>query len=162
MTERMSMDKGELSVERECDMSVLIKQICKESDVMSQCVPCLSSLRRTLECCTRLNGTLQSVAGMFPEKGMSGSDAQFVKLKGLIIRLIIRLEAEVSHISDCNEEMLMIDEKKEKPEVDDTSSSTMFTSPEVIDEAGFDTERVKDKVAGHIRRYVRSKRYQHP
>ena len=31
----------------------------------------------------------------------------------------------------------MIDEKKENPEVDDMSSSTMFTSPGVIDEAGF-------------------------
>ena len=31
----------------------------------------------------------------------------------------------------------MIDEVKENPEVDDMSSSTMFTSPGVIDEAGF-------------------------
>ena len=30
----------------------------------------------------------------------------------------------------------MFDEKKENPEVDVTSSSTMFPSPEVIDEAG--------------------------
>ena len=44
MTERMSIDKGELLVERECDVSVLIKQICTESDVMSQCVLCLSGL----------------------------------------------------------------------------------------------------------------------
>ena len=181
MTERKSIDKGELSVERECDVSVLIKQICTESDVMSQCVLCLSSLRRMLECCIRLSGTLQSVTGMFPEKGMSGSDlrrshhsetvgilkqlmdesrvdlqtlemlefelfkvedAQFVKLKGLITRLIIRLEVEVSHISDCNEETLMTDEKKENPEVDVTSSSTRFTSPEVIDEAGFVSMRL--------------------
>ena len=181
MTERMSIDKGELSVERECDVGVLIKRICTESDVMSQCVLCLSGLRRMLESCIRLSGTLQSVTGMFLDKGMSGSDlqrshhsetvgilkqlmdesrvdlqtlemleselfkaedAQFVKLKGLITRLIIRLEAEVSHISDCNEETLMIDEKKENPEVDVTSSSTMFTSPEVIDEAGFVSTRL--------------------
>ena len=181
MTERMSIDKGELSVERQCDMSVLIKQICKESDVMSLCVLCLSGLRRMLECCTRLSGTLQSVTGMFLEKGMSGSDlrrshhsetvgilkqlmdetrvdletlekmeselfkaerAQFVELKGLITRLINRLETEISHISDCNEEMLMIDGEKENPEVDDTSSFTMFTSLEVIDKAGFVSTRL--------------------
>ena len=110
-------------------MSVLIKLICTESDVMSQCVLCLSGLRRMLECCIRLSGTLQSVTGVFPDKGMSGSDlreshhsenvgilkqlmdesrvdlqtlemleselfkaedAQFLKLKGLITRLIIR------------------------------------------------------------------------
>ena len=52
MTERMSIDKGELSVERECDMSDLIKQICKESDVMSQCVLCLSA------CCVCWNAAL--------------------------------------------------------------------------------------------------------
>ena len=143
MTEGMSIDKGELSVERECDGSVLIKQICTESDVMSQCVLCLSGLRRTLEC--------WGVAGVFPEKGMSDSDlrgshhsetvgilkqlmdesrvdlqtlemleseffkaedAQFVKLKGLITRLIIRLEAEMGHISDCNKETSMIDERR--------------------------------------------------
>ena len=113
-------------------------------------------------------GTLQGVAGVFPEKGISDSDlrgshhsetvgilkqlmdesrvdlrtlemlepelfkaedAQFVKLKGLITRLIIRLEAEMGHISDCNE-------------VDVMSSSTMFTSPEVIDEAGFVSMRL--------------------
>ena len=56
------------------DVSVLIKQICAESDVMSQCVLCLSGLRRMLECCIRLGGTLQSVTGVFPEKMMSGSD----------------------------------------------------------------------------------------
>ena len=55
MTEEIIVDKGELSRETECDMSVLIKQICKESDVMSQCVPCLSGLRRMLERCIRLN-----------------------------------------------------------------------------------------------------------
>ena len=94
-------------------------------------------------------------------------ESQFVRLKGLIMRLINRLEAEMGHISDCNEETSMLDEKKENPEVDVMSSSTMFTSPEVIDEAGFVCMRlitggVKEhgdgsyKVAGHIRRY------QHP
>ena len=42
MTEGMLVDKGELSRERECDVSVLINQICTESDVMSQCVLRLS------------------------------------------------------------------------------------------------------------------------
>ena len=60
--------------------------------------------------------------------------AQFVELKGLITRLINRLETEMSHNSYCNEETSMIDEK-ENPEADVMSSSTMFTSPEVIDEA---------------------------
>ena len=36
----------------------------------------------------------------------------------------------------------MIDEKKENPEVDVMSSSTMFTSPEVIDEAGLVSVRL--------------------
>ena len=79
---------------------------------------------------------------MLESELFKAEDAQFVKLKGLITRLIIRLEAEVGHISDCNEETLMIDEKKENPEVDVTSSSTMFTSPEVIDEAGFVSTRL--------------------
>ena len=173
MTEGMSIDKVELSVERECDMSVLIKQICTESDVMSQCVLCLSGLRRMLECCTRLIGTLQGIAGVSPEKGLSDGDhrgshhsenvgilkqlmdesrvdlqtlemldGQFVKLKGLITCLINRLEAGMGHISEYNEETSMTDEKKENPEVDVMSSSTMFTSPEVIDEAGFVSMRL--------------------
>ena len=74
MTEGMNIDKGELSAEREWDVSVRIKQICTGSDVMSQCVLCLSGLRRMLECCIRLGGTLQNVTGVFTEKGMSGSD----------------------------------------------------------------------------------------
>ena len=132
---------------------------------------CLSGLQRMLECCIKLDGTLQSV-----EKGMSGSglreshhnetvgilkqlteesrvdlqtlemledelykgeDAQFVKMKGLITRLIIRLRAEVSCISDYNEETSIINEKKENSEVDDMSISTMFPSLGVIDDAGF-------------------------
>ena len=52
----------------------------------------------------------------------------------LISRLINRLETEMSHNSYCNEETSMIDEK-ENPGADVMSSSTMFTSPEVIDEA---------------------------
>ena len=194
MTEGMSIDKCELSMERECDVSVLIKQICTGSDIMSQCVLCLSGmtdqLRRKMERCMRLIGTLQGVACVSSERGvsdskkMSDSDcssvrfllneemsdgdhrgsqnnkivdilrvdlqtlekmeselfkaegAQFVGLKCLIMRLINRLETEMSHISYyCNEETSMIDKKKENPEADVMSSSTMFTSPEVIDEA---------------------------
>ena len=74
MTERVTVDKGGLSSERECDVSVLIKQIYTGLDVMSQCVLCLSGLQRMLECCTGLSGTLQNVTGALPEKGMSNSD----------------------------------------------------------------------------------------
>ena len=52
-----------------------------------------------------------------------GEDAQFVKMKGLITHLIIRLRAEVNCISEYNEET------SENPEIDNMSSSTMFTSP---------------------------------
>ena len=200
MTEGMSIDKCELSMERECDVSVLIKQISTGSDIMSQCVLCLSGmtdqLRRKMERCMRLIGTLQGVAGVSSERGVSDSEnmsdsdcssvrfllhegmsdgdhcgsknnkivdilkqlmdetrvdlqtlekmeselfeaegVQFVELKGLITRLINRLETEMSHISYGNEETSMIDEKKENPEADVMSSTTMFTSPEVIDEA---------------------------
>ena len=200
MTEGMRIDKCELSMERECDVSVLIKQICTGSDVMSQCVLCLSGmtdqLRRKMERCMRLIGTLQGVAGVSSERGVSDSEkmsdsdcssvrfllnegmsdgdhrgsqnnkivdilkqlmdetrvdlqtlekmeselfkaegAQFVELKGLITRLINRLETEMSHISYCNEETSLIDEKKENAEADVMSSSAMFTSPEVIHEA---------------------------
>ena len=161
-------------------MSVLIKQICTGSDIMSQCVLCLSGmtdqLRRKMERCMRLIGTLQGVAGVSSERGVSDSEkmsdsdcssvrfhlnegmsdgghcgsqnskivdilkqlvdetrvdlqtlekmkselfkaegAQFVELKGLITRLINRLETEMSHISYCNEETSMTDEKKEDP-----------------------------------------------
>ena len=41
-----------------------------------------------------------------------GEDAQFVKMKGLITHLIIRLKAEVKCISEYNEETSKIDEKK--------------------------------------------------
>ena len=170
VTEGVTVNKGELSSERECDVSVLIKQICTGFDIMSQCVLCLSGLQRMLECCTGLSGTLQNVTGALPEKGMSDSDfresqhnetvdilkqlieksrvelqtlerledelfreehAQFVKMKGLITHLIIRLKAEVNCISEYNEET------SENTEIDNMSSSTMFTSPGEIDEAGF-------------------------
>ena len=100
-------------------------------------------------------------------------DAQFVKLKVLITRLINRLEVVMGHISDCNEETSMIDEKKENPEIDVMSSSTMFTSPEVIDEAGFvsmkltleeskNTEMDRTKLQDTFRGHVRSRWYRHP
>ena len=214
MIEEMIVDKGELSSERECNVSVLIKQICTGFDVMSQCVLCLSGLQRMLKCCIGMSGTLQNVTGALPEKGMSdsdirelqhnetvdilkqlieksrvelqtlerledelfrGEDAQFVRMKGLITHLIIRLKAEVNWISEYNEETserledelfrgedaqfvrmkglithLIIrlkaevnwiseynEETSENPEIDNMSSSTMFTSPGMIDEAGF-------------------------
>ena len=200
MIEMMNIGDCDSSMERECDVSVLIKQICAKSDVMSQCVLCLSfmtdQLRRKMERCMRLIGTLKGVAGVSSERAVmdsekvSGSDcasvpsllnegmsdgghcgpqnseivgilkqlmdetrvdlqtlekmesevfkaerAPFVKLKGLITRLIDRLETEMSHVSYCNEETSMTAEKKEDLEADVMSSSTMFTSPEVIDEA---------------------------
>ena len=76
MTERVTVDKGELSSQRECDMSVLIKQIYTGFDSMSQCVLCFSGLQRMLERCTGLSGALQNVTGALPEKGMSDSDLQ--------------------------------------------------------------------------------------
>ena len=76
MTERVTFDKGELSSERECDISVLIKQIYTGFDSMSQCVLCFSGLQRMLERCTGLSGALQNVTGALPEKGMSDSDLQ--------------------------------------------------------------------------------------
>ena len=60
-----------------------------------------------------------------------GKDAQFVKMKGLITQPIVRLKTEVNCISEYNEEM------PENPEIDNMSSSTMFTSPGEFDEAGF-------------------------
>ena len=212
MTEGVIVDKGELSSERECDVSVLIKQICTEFDVMSQCVLCLSGLQRMLECCIGLSGTLQNVTGALPEKGMSdsdlreshynetvgilkqlieksrvdlqtlerledelfsGEDAQFVKMKGLITHLTIRLRAEVNCISEYNEETSETDEKKENPEIDNMSSSTMFTSPGVIDEAGFvsvmltldeskNMETDRAKLRDTLEGYARSKGYEHP
>ena len=76
MTERVTVDKCELSMERECDVSVLIKQIYTGFDGMSQCVLCFSGLQRMLERCTGLSGASQNVTGALPEKGMSNSDLQ--------------------------------------------------------------------------------------
>ena len=59
MTEGVTVDKGKLSSARECDVSVLIKQIYTGFDVMSQCVQCFSGLQRMLERCTGLSGALQ-------------------------------------------------------------------------------------------------------
>ena len=58
-----------------------------------------------------------------------------MELKGLITRLINRLETEMSHVSCCNEEKSRTDEKMEDLGADVMRSSTMFTSPEVIDDA---------------------------
>ena len=209
-----------MSMERECDVSILMKQICTGSDVVSQCVLCLSGmtdqLRRKMERCMRLIGTLQGVAGVSSERGVSDSEkmsdsdcssvrfflnermsdgdrrgsqndkivdilkqlmnetkvdlqtlekieselfraegAQFVEMKGLITRLINRLE---------NEETSMIDEKKENPEADVMSSSTMFTWTCQFET---DTGGVNEhgdglyQVAGHIRGHVRSRWYRH-
>ena len=80
-------------------------------------------------------------------------------MKGLITQLIIRLKAEVHCISEYNEET------SENPEIDNMSSSTVFTSPGEIDEAVFVSmmlmlDEPKEhgdgscKVAGHIRRYA--------
>ena len=51
---------------------------------------------------------------MLESELFKAEDGQFVKLKCLITRLINRLEAEMGHISECNEETLMIVEKKEE------------------------------------------------
>ena len=143
MTERVHVDKGELSSERECEMSVLIKQIYTGFASMSQCGLCFSGLQRMLERCTGMSGALQNVTGALPEKGMSnsdlqesqrnetvdilkqlieksrvelqtlerledelfkGKDSQFMKIKGLITQLIVRLKTEVNCISEYNEE----------------------------------------------------------
>ena len=55
--------------------------------------------------------------------------APFVEVKGLITRLINRLETEMSHISYCNEETSMAAEKKEDLEADiEKHSSTLETA----------------------------------
>ena len=67
MMEMMSIGDCDSSMERECDVSILIKQICAKSDVMSQCVLCLSGmtdqLRRKTKRCMRLFGTLHGGVG---------------------------------------------------------------------------------------------------
>ena len=96
-----------------------------------------------------------------------GKDAQFVKMKGLITPLIVRLKTEVNCISEYNEEM------SENPEIDNMNSSTMFTSPGEIDEAGFvdimstlneskntetDRAKLRDTLEGMIKRVSTSMR----
>ena len=69
MMEMMSIGDCDSSMKRECDgndMSILNKQICAKSDVISQCVLSLSGmadqLRRKTKRCMRLIGTLQEEA----------------------------------------------------------------------------------------------------
>ena len=52
--------------------------------------------------------------------------APFVKVKGLITRLINRLETEMSHVSYCDEETSMAAEKKEDLEADIAKHSSTF------------------------------------
>ena len=55
--------------------------------------------------------------------------APFVKMKGLITRLINRLQTEISHVSYCDEETSMAAEKKEDLEADIAKhSSTLETA----------------------------------
>ena len=55
--------------------------------------------------------------------------APFVKVKGLITRLINRLQTEMSHVSYCDEETSMAAEKKEDLEADiEKHSSTLETA----------------------------------
>ena len=112
MMEMMSIGDCDSSMTRECDdndMSILIKQICAKSDVISQCVLCLSGmtdqLRRKTKRCMRLIGTLQG-------KALS----------------------EMNHESYCDEETLKMIKKRNVEA--DVMNNTMFTSPGVIDEAG--------------------------
>ena len=96
-----------------------------------------------------------------------GEDAQFVKMKGLITHLIIRLKAEVNCISEYN------DETSENPEIDNMSSSTMFPSPGRSMEAGFvsmmltldesrNTETDRAKLRDTLEGMLDPKGYQHP
>ena len=61
----------DLSMERDCDVNVLINQFLRS-------VLCLSGmtdqLRRKMERCMRLIGTLQGVAGVSSERGVSDSE----------------------------------------------------------------------------------------
>ena len=84
MTEGVNVDKGELSSERECEISVLTKQICTGFESMSQCVLCFSGLQRMLERCTGMSGALQNVTGTLPEKEMSNSDLQESQRNGTV------------------------------------------------------------------------------
>ena len=197
MIEMMSIGDCDSSMERECDVSILIKQICAKSDVMSQCVLSLCYDRSVAAQDGTLHETDRDIAGCcwwvlresghglgedvrfcssvpsLLNEGMSdgghcgpqnseivgilkqlmdetrvdlqtlekmesehfkAEGAPFVKLKGLITRLINRLETEMSHVSHCNEETSMTAEKEDLG-ADVMSSSTVFTLPEVIYEA---------------------------
>ena len=78
MMDMMSIGDCDSSMERECDVSILIKQMCAESDVMSQCVLCFSGmtdqLRRKTERCMRLIGTLQGGAGVSSGRAVMNSE----------------------------------------------------------------------------------------
>ena len=108
MTERVTVDKGGLSSERECDVNVPIRQIYTGFDVMSQCVLCLSGLQRVLECCTRLSGTLQNVTGALPEKGMSNSDlreSQYNETVDILKQLIEKSRVELQTLERLEDEL---------------------------------------------------------
>ena len=108
MTDGVTVDKGELSSERECDVSVLIKQICTGFDVMSQCVLCLSGLQRMLECCIGLSGTLQNVTGALTEKGMSDSDLrelQHNETVDILKQLIEKSRVELQTLERLEDEL---------------------------------------------------------
>ena len=77
MMEMMSIGDCDSSKENvTTDVSILINQICAKSNVMSQCVLCLScltdQLRRKTKRCMRLIGTLQGVAGVSSERRERG------------------------------------------------------------------------------------------
>ena len=88
MTEGMSIGKCELSMERECDVNVLIKQICAGSDVMSQCVLCLSGMTEQLRRKMELHEIDRDIArccwcvferGVSDSEKMSDSDCSSVR-----------------------------------------------------------------------------------
>ena len=55
--------------------------------------------------------------------------APLVKVKGLITRLINRLQTEMSHVSYCDEETSMAAEKKEDLEADIAKHSSHLKQP---------------------------------
>ena len=121
MTEGMSTGKCELSMERECDVNVLIKQTCAGSDVMSQCVLCLSGmtdqLRRKMERCMRLIGILQGVAGVFSEREVSDSENMSDSDCSSVRFLLINWMSAGSHCGSQNNKIVenmkqMVDETR--------------------------------------------------
>ena len=107
-TEGVTVEQGEMSSERECDVSVLIKQICTRFDVMSQCVLCLSGLQRMLECCIGLSGTLQNVTGALLEKGMSVSnlrELQHNETVDILKQLIEKSRVELQTLERMEDEL---------------------------------------------------------